>query len=71
MDGVELCFRDNRYFPPGTGPEREHMMTDLVRQVRALLDRRRSGEAAAAGVPRAIHRRRVPRDGARSAHLGR
>ena len=20
VDGVELCFRDNRYFPPGTGP---------------------------------------------------
>ncbi len=39
VDGVELCFRDNRYFPPGTGPEREHLMTELMGQVRALLDR--------------------------------
>ena len=45
-------------------------MTELVGQVRALLDRTGAGKAAAAGVPCALHHRRVPRDGARPAHLG-
>ena len=56
VDGVELCFRDNRYFPPDTGPEREHLMTDLVRQVRALLDRSRAGKRLLIGcrVPSTI-----------------
>ena len=50
VDGVELCFRDNRYFPPGCGPERQHLMTELVRDVRVLLDR--SGTAAGGGAAR-------------------
>ena len=38
VDGLELCFRDHRYFPPGRGPERKTLMTDLVRRVRRRLD---------------------------------
>lgn len=38
VDGLELCFRDHRYFPPGKGPERRHLMTELVTRARALLD---------------------------------
>ena len=38
VDGLELCFRDHRYFPPGKGPERKDLMTDLVVRTRALLD---------------------------------
>ncbi len=38
VDGLELCFRDHRYFPPGKGPERRHLMTDLVARTRAILD---------------------------------
>jgi len=40
IDGVELCFRDHAYFPLDRGAERAHLMTDLVRQIRALLDER-------------------------------
>ncbi len=40
VDGVELCFRDHAYFPVGRGAERAHLMTDLVRQIRAVLDAR-------------------------------
>ena len=38
LDGLELCFRDHYYFPPGTGRERQPLMTDLVRRIRAMLD---------------------------------
>ena len=38
VDGVELCFREPGYFPLGTGRERMHLMTDLVRRIRATLD---------------------------------
>ena len=38
VDGLELCFRDHRYFPPGLGPERKSLMTELVRRVRRMLD---------------------------------
>ena len=38
VDGLELCFRDHRYFPPGKGPERKHLMTDVVARTRAILD---------------------------------
>ena len=38
VDGLELCFRDHRYFPPGKGPERKHLMTDLVARTRTLLE---------------------------------
>ncbi len=38
VDGLELCFRDHRYFPPGLGPERKSLMTELVRRVRQVLD---------------------------------
>jgi hypothetical protein len=33
-----MCFRDHAYFPVHQGRERAHLMTDLVRRVRALLD---------------------------------
>ena len=39
IDGVELCYRDHRYFPPHTGSQRRHLMTDLLERVRAILDR--------------------------------
>ena len=38
VDGLEMCFRDHAYFPVNTGAERAHLMTDLVRRVRAMLD---------------------------------
>jgi len=38
VDGVELCFRDHGYFPAGKGRERAHLMTELVRRIRATLD---------------------------------
>lgn len=39
VDGVELCFRDHGYFPHGTGRERKQLMTDLIRQIRATVDK--------------------------------
>lgn len=38
VDGLELCFRDHFYFPPGRGPERKDLMTGLVRRIRRMLD---------------------------------
>ena len=38
VDGIELCFRDHRYFPPGRGAESQHLITGLVRRVRQMLD---------------------------------
>ncbi len=38
VDGIELCFRDHRYFPPGRGADSQHLMTGLVRRVREMLD---------------------------------
>ena len=38
VDGLELCFRDHFYFPPGKGPERKGLMTGLVRRIRRMLD---------------------------------
>lgn len=40
VDGLELCFRDHGYFPPGKGRDRAHLMTDLVRKTRSMLDER-------------------------------
>lgn len=37
VDGIELCFRDHRYFPPDHGPDSQPLMTELVRQVREML----------------------------------
>ena len=38
VDGLELCFRDHGYFPRANGRERAHLMTDLVRRIRKMLD---------------------------------
>ena len=38
VDGLELCFRDHGYFPREYGRERAHLMTDLLRRVRVMLD---------------------------------
>ncbi|MBN1555366.1 MAG: family 10 glycosylhydrolase [Phycisphaerae bacterium] len=40
MDGLELCFRDDAYFPAGKGHERATLMTELLKKVRGLLERR-------------------------------
>lgn len=40
VDGVELCFRDHAYFPPDAGPQQGHLMTDLLRRLRRMLDQR-------------------------------
>ena len=37
VDGIELCFRDHRYFPPGRGADSQPLMTELVRRVRRML----------------------------------
>ena len=42
IDGVELCFRETAYFPPDEAPGRAHLMTGLIRRVRAMLDARGS-----------------------------
>ncbi len=38
VDGLEMTFRDPGYFPFGQGRDRAHLMTDLVRRLRGLLD---------------------------------
>ncbi len=38
IDGMEMCFRDHAYFPVDTGRERAHHMTDMIRQIRAMLE---------------------------------
>ncbi len=38
VDGIELCYRDQRYFPPDTGAERRDLMTSMVGQIRAVLN---------------------------------
>lgn len=38
VDGIEICYRDQQYFPPGTGRDRKDKMTDLVSQIRSMLD---------------------------------
>ncbi len=38
VDGLELCFRDHSYFPWSKGRERQPLMTDLVNQIRHMLD---------------------------------
>jgi hypothetical protein len=40
LDGIEFCYRDFGYFPAGTGPERAHLMTDFIRQIREHLDKK-------------------------------
>ena len=47
VDGIEICMRDHGYFPPSTARAQAGLMTDLMRQVRATLDRR----AAVVGRP--------------------
>ncbi|MCZ6676774.1 MAG: family 10 glycosylhydrolase [Candidatus Poribacteria bacterium] len=38
VDGLEMCFRDHGYFPPGTGRARQPLMTELVRRIRTMLN---------------------------------
>ena len=38
VDGIEMTFRDPGYFPFPEGRERAHLMTDLVRRLRVMLD---------------------------------
>ena len=38
VDGVELCYRDHRYFPPDTGNDRRGLMTGMLQGIRAVLD---------------------------------
>ena len=40
VDGLELCFRDHRYFPPDRGREGQPLMTELVRRIRQMLDQK-------------------------------
>jgi len=40
VDGIELCCRDHAYFPVHKGAERAHLMTDMVRRIRTMLDER-------------------------------
>ena len=39
VDGIELCYRDNQYFPHDKGPECQPLMTELVQRIRKLLKR--------------------------------
>ncbi len=38
VDGIELCYRDQRYFPPDKGAERCDLMTSMLEQIRAVLN---------------------------------
>jgi hypothetical protein len=38
VDGIEMTFREPMYFPPGEGRERARFMTELVQQIRSMLD---------------------------------
>jgi len=38
VDGLEMTFREPAYFPFPEGRQRAHLMTDLVRRLRGLLD---------------------------------
>ena len=38
IDGLELCYRDHRYFPPGQGSELRGLMTEMLEQIRTVLD---------------------------------
>ena len=38
VDGLELTFREPAFFPSPEGRQRAHLMTDLVRRLRGLLD---------------------------------
>ena len=40
VDGLEMTFREGAYFPSPEGRDRAHLMTDLVRRIRGLLDER-------------------------------
>ena len=40
VDGIEMSFRDPGYFPVPCARDRLHLMSDLVRRVRATLDER-------------------------------
>ena len=37
LDGIELCFRDQAYFPVGSEQERQPLMTELVRAIGDLV----------------------------------
>ena len=52
VEGLEMCFRDHRYFPPDKGRERQPLMTDLVRRIRTVLDEtaRRKGKKLLLGA---------------------
>ena len=39
VDGIELCYRDHRYFPPDKGAERCDLMTSMLEQMRAVLNK--------------------------------
>ena len=39
LDGLELCFRDEAYFPAGTERDRQPLMTAFIRSVREILER--------------------------------
>lgn len=38
IDGVELCYRDHRYFPPETGNDRRGLMTGMLERIREVLN---------------------------------
>ncbi len=52
VDGVELCYRDHRYFPPDTGNDRRDLMTSMLGRIRAALDEpsRHSGKPRVFGA---------------------
>ena len=44
LDGIELCFRDQGYFPHGTELERQPLMTEFVRAVSEMVRRDREAK---------------------------
>lgn len=65
IDGIELCFRDDAYFPQGRGRELAGRMTDLIRGINKMLI-----ERSASSGRRLMLGARVPPTLAECAELG-
>lgn len=50
VDGLEMTFREPAYFPFPEGRQRAHLMTDLVRRLRGLLDESSHGRRMTLGA---------------------
>ncbi len=57
VDGIEMTFREEMYFPVPHGKERAPLMTDLVRRLRAMLDEHSQGRGRRIQLGARVHAR--------------